>query len=149
MADHFSSFDSDRIVGAIAAAEKKSSGEIRVHVTRRVPENLEERALRRFELLGMTKTAGRNGVLVYIAPRARKFRVLGDVAIHEKCGPGFWQEVAEGMEESFRLGEFTEGVVRCVERIGDVLARHFPRLAEDRDELPDTIDEEAETDPPK
>ena len=57
MTNYFSQFDSDRIVAAIAEAEKKSSGEIRVHVTRRIPENLEERALRRFELLGMTKTA--------------------------------------------------------------------------------------------
>lgn len=149
MTDYFSKFDSDRIVAAIAEAEKNSSGEVRVHVTRRIPENLEERALRRFELLGMTKTAGRNGVLIYIAPRAHKFRILGDVAIHEKCGPGFWQEVAHGMEESFRRGEFTEGVVRCVERVGEVLARHFPRVSDDRDELSNAIDEEPETEHPK
>ncbi len=149
MANHFSKFDSDRIVAAIAAAEKKSSGEVRVHVTRRIPENLEERALRRFELLGMTKTASRNGVLVYIAPRARQFRILGDVAIHEKCGPEFWQEVAHGMEESFRRGEFTEGVVRCVERVGEVLGRDFPRLSEDADELSNAIDEEPDSEHPK
>ena len=149
MANYFSKFDSDRIVSAIAEAEKKSSGEVRVHVTLRVPDNLEERAFRRFELLGMTKTAERNGVLVYIAPRARQFRILGDVAIHEKCGPEFWQEVAHGMEESFRQGEFTEGVVRCVGRVGEVLARHFPRLAGDRDELTNAIDEETETEQPK
>ncbi len=149
MTNHFSRFDSDRIVAAIAAAEKKSSGEVRVHVTRRIPENLEERALRRFELLGMTKTAGRNGVLVYIAPRAHQFRILGDVAIHEKCGPEFWQDVAHGMEESFRRGEFTEGVVRCVERVGEVLGRHFPRLSEDADELSNAIDEEPDSERPK
>ena len=80
MASLFSQFDSDRIVAAIAAAEKKSSGEIRVHVTRRIPKNLEERALRRFHLLGMTKTAERNGVLVYIAPRARQFRAATALA---------------------------------------------------------------------
>jgi uncharacterized membrane protein len=142
MASLFSQFDSDRIVEAIAAAEAKSSGEIRVHVTRRVPKNLEERALRRFHLLGMAKTAERNGVLLYIAPRARQFRILGDVAIHEKCGEGFWKEVAAAMEEAFRRGELTEGVVKGVERVGEVLARHFPRRTGDRNELPNTIDEE-------
>ena len=142
MANVFSKFDSDRIVAAIAAAEKKTSGEVRVHVTRRVPKDLEERALRRFHLLGMTKTAERNGVLIYIAPRARRFRILGDAAIHERCGADFWKEVASAMEESFRRGALTEGVVRGVERVGEVLARHFPRLAGDRDELPNTIDEE-------
>ncbi len=142
MASYFSQFDSDRIVEAIGAAEAKSSAEIRVHVTRRVPKNLEERALRRFHLLGMTNTAQRNGVLLYIAPRAHRFRVLGDVAIHEKCGPEFWTEVAAAMEEHFRKGSFTEGVLEGVRRVGEALEKHFPRRKEDGDELPNTIDEE-------
>ena len=140
---HFlSRLDHDRIVAAISEAEKKSSGEIRVHVTRRKPADLEARARRRFEKLGMTNTRHRSGVLIYIAPRARQFRVLGDTAIHEKCGAPFWTEVASAMEASFRKGEFTEGVVRGVERVGEVLGRHFPRKSGDRNELPNEIDEE-------
>lgn len=142
MASFFSRFDSERIVDAIAAAEAKTSAEIRVHVTRRVPKDLEERALRRFHKLGMANTAVRNGVLVYIAPRARQFRILGDVAIHEKCGAEFWKEVAADMEGHFRKGEFTEGVVAGVQRLGEVLARHFPRAHEDQNELSNEIDEE-------
>lgn len=142
MASFFSKLDNDRIVAAIAEAEEKSSGEIRIHVTRRRPEDLEARARRRFELLGMTKTAERNGVLFYIAPTVRRFQILGDAGIHEKCGPDFWKEVASEMEDSFRRGEFTEGIVRGIEHVGEVLARNFPRSATDRDELPDTIDEE-------
>ena len=46
------------------------------------------------------------------------------------------------MEASFRKGEFTEGVVAGVERVGQVLARHFPRKTEDRNELPNEIDDE-------
>jgi len=140
MANAFAQFDSDRIVAAIAAAEKQTSGEIRVHVTRRMPKDIEERAVRRFHLLGMTKTAERNGVLIYLAPRARRFRILGDTAIHEKCGEDFWKEVAAAMEAHFRKGELTEGVVAGIERVGAVLARHFPRGEKDKNELPDTID---------
>ncbi len=142
MASYFSEFDSDRIVQAIASAEGRTSAEIRVHVTRRKPKDLEERALRRFHLLGMTKTAARNGVLIYIAPRAHRFRVLGDVAIHEKAGPEFWTAVAAGMEERFRKGEFTDGVLDAIGRVAEALTRHFPRKDHDRDELPNTIDEE-------
>lgn len=139
----FSKLDNDRIVAAIADAERKSSGEIRVHVTGRKPENLEERARRRFELLGMTKTADRNGVLLYIAPAVRRFQILGDSGIHEKCGPDFWTEVASELEERFRRGEFTEGIVQGVGKVGEILARHFPRSAADKDELPDSVDEES------
>jgi uncharacterized membrane protein len=142
MAGFFSQLDSERIVGAIAEAERKSSGEIRVHVTRRSPADLEARARRRFELLGMTKTAERNGVLFYIAPALRRFQILGDIGIHEKCGEEFWKETAHGMEEHFRKGEFTEGIVRGIEHVGELLARYFPRQAGDRDELPNVIDEE-------
>lgn len=138
----FSKLDNDRIVAAIARAERKSSGEIRVHVTGRKPEDLEARARHRFELLGMTKTAERNGVLLYIAPAVRRFQILGDAGIHEKAGPDFWHEVASEMEEKFRRGEFTEGIVMGVEKVGEILARHFPRAKADRDELPNRIDEE-------
>ena len=136
----FSNFDSDRIVAAIAAAEKTTSGEIRVHVTRRKPDDIDARARLRFEKLGMTRTKGRNGVLVYVAPRARKFRVIGDTAIHEKVGDAFWLAVAAEMEARFRKGEFTEGVIAAVAKVGEVLAAHFPPLPGDVNELPDSID---------
>ncbi len=140
---HFlSRLDHDRIVAAIADAEKKSSGEIRVHITRHKPGNLEERAKRRFELLGMTRTAHRNGVLIYIAPKLRRFQILGDSGIHEKCGDDFWKETAAELEEHFRRGEFTEGLVLGIAKVGDVLAAHFPREASDVNELPDEVTED-------
>ena len=142
MASFFSRLDSERIVGAIAAAEKRSSGEIRVHVTRRKPDDLAARAARRFHLLGMAGTRERNGVLIYIAPAVRQFRILGDVAIHAKCGEAFWTEVAAVLEGHFRKGEFTDGVVAGVERVGEVLARHFPREPSDRNELPNKVTED-------
>lgn len=142
MRHFFSKLDSDRIVEAIAAAEKKSSGEIRVHVTRRKPDNLEERARRRFELLGMTKTAERNGVLIYIAPKLRRFQILGDTGIHEKCGDDFWKATTAEMETHFRREAFTEGILHGIAKIGDLLAEHFPRKAADANELPDEVTED-------
>ncbi len=142
MRHFFSKLDSDRIVEAIAEAEKKSSGQVRVHVTHRKPENLEQRAERRFEKLGMTRTAHRNGVLIYIAPKLRRFRILGDTGVHEKCGDEFWKETAAEMEEHFRRGEFTEGVVKGVQKAGDLLALHFPLAASDVNELPDEVTED-------
>ena len=140
---HFlSKLESDRIVKAIAEAEKKSSGEIRVHVTRHKPDNVEERARRRFELLGMTKTALRNGVLIYIAPNVRRFQILGDSGIHEKLGDSFWKETAAEIEAHFRRGDFTDGIVAGVAKVGEVLAVHFPRAAGDVNELPDEVTED-------
>ncbi len=137
-----SKLDHDRIVAAIGAAESRTSGQIRVHVTHRRPRDLEARARHRFERLGMTRTARRNGVLLYIAPMLRRFQILGDDGIHEKCGDDFWRATAGEMEERFRRGEFTEGIVRGVEKIGEVLAAHFPREAAGENELPDEVTED-------
>jgi uncharacterized membrane protein len=138
----FSALDSGRVVAAIGRAEKGTSGEIRVHVTRREPENLEASARERFARLGMTKTAERKGVLFYIAPRVQKFQILGDTGVHEKCGDAFWKETAAEMENRFRKGEFTEGVIAGIEKIGEVLKAHFPHGRKDRNELPDEVTED-------
>ena len=140
---HFlSRLDHARIVAAIRDAESRTTGEVRVHVTRRKPLDIETAARARFEKLGMAKTAERNGVLFYICPNQRRFRILGDAGIHEKCGDAFWQEVAAAMEESFRRGHFTDGLAAGIAKVGHVLAREFPRRAGDANELPDDVTED-------
>jgi|SRR5215813_1515713 len=137
-----SQLDHDRITAAIGESEKATSGQIRVHVTRRRPTDLEARAQRRFEKLGMTRTRHRNGVLIYIAPNIRRFQILGDSGVHEKCGDDFWKETATQMQDHFRRGAFTDGIVHGVEKVGRVLAEHFPKEAGDTNELPDEVTED-------
>jgi uncharacterized membrane protein len=140
---HFlSKLDHDRIVGGIREAEGKTSGEIRVHVTRRKPADLEAAARTRFAKLGMTKTVERNGVLFYICPNLRRFQIVGDTGVHEKCGDEFWKGVASVMEEKFRQGHFTDGVLLGIATVGEVLALHFPNRPEKKNELPDEVTED-------
>lgn len=133
----------ERIVAAIRAAEARSRGEIRVHVSRGAIGDVQKAAAKQFERLGMTATRERNGVLIFVAPESQRFAVIGDSGIHEKCGPDFWSGVAAAMEKDFREGRFAEGLVKGVESAGEELARHFPRVegASDVDELPDDVTE--------
>ena len=132
--------DHDRILAAIGEAESRSRGEVRVHVTNQKPADVEKAAAAQFERLGMTATAPRNGVLIYVAPVVQQFAVIGDLAIHERGGPGFWAAIAQAMEEDFRAGRFTDGIVKGVARAGDALATHFPRTDKpDTDELSNTV----------
>ncbi len=133
--------DDQSVVAAIAAAEQRTSGEIRVVVSHAGTEEPVLAAQKQFERLGMTKTAARNGVLILVAPSSRNFAVIGDQGVHEKCGDAFWQELASAMSERFKAGEFTEGLVLGIERAGALLAQHFPRQPDDRNELPDTIEQ--------
>jgi len=133
--------DHPRVVAAIGEAERQTSGEIRVVVSRRKIADPVAEAKKQFERLGMTKTRERNGVLILLAPRSRTFAVIGDTAVHEKCGDAFWTELAAAMTEYFKRGDFTAGLVHGIERAGALLAGHFPRRADDRNQLPDDVEE--------
>ena len=133
-------FDDARIVEAIKDAESQTSGEIRVFVTyRRRKASIMDRAAARFEKLGMTATRDRNAVLLYFAPEERGFAIVGDTGIHEKCAAGFWEEIVRELGRQFSQGVFTEAVVDVIRKTGNVLALHFPRRPDDKDELPNTV----------
>jgi len=128
-----------RIVAAIREAERKTSAEIRVFISRKQVEEPVAAAQAAFVTLGMNQTAARNGVLIFVAPRAHKFAVIGDEGIHSKCGNEFWQKLADSIAGHFRKSEFTNGIIHGISKAGELLAAHFPRQPDDRNELPDEI----------
>jgi len=138
--DFLAQLDHDRIVGAIQSAEMQTSGEIRIHVQRRAGPNIRMFAEKTFERLGMTKTALRNGVLLFIATEPSQFVILGDSGINDKVPPRFWDEIAAKLTVRFKNGEFTDGIVEAITAAGDHLRQFFPRRAGDVNELPDAID---------
>jgi uncharacterized membrane protein len=87
----------------------------------------------------MDKTRERNGVLIFVAPRARKFAVIGDAGVHARCGDSFWTELAGEMTGHFRRADFTSGIVHGIRKAGQLLAQHFPHKPDDRNELPDNV----------
>ncbi|MGI8436253.1 MAG: TPM domain-containing protein [Chthoniobacterales bacterium] len=132
--------DHKRISDAIAEAELRTSGEIRVYVHRG---SLEGDALplaqQKFQELGMEKTAARNAVLILVAPRAQKFAVIGDEGVHQKCGAEFWEQLVAEMRTHFKSENFTEAILHGIRSTGELLARFFARENNDRDELPNDV----------
>ncbi len=132
----------ERIHAAIHAAEQKTSGEIRVMISHRTAPDPVAAAREAFLRLGMQQTKERNAVLLFVAPRSRTFAVIGDEAVHARCGDEFWRELAAAMTGYFKRGEFTDGLIHGIARAGDLLAAHFPRAPDDRNELPDDVIED-------
>lgn len=133
--------DHDRIVAAIRTAESRTSGQIRIYIQRG---NLKggpvAPARKQFEQLGMHKTRAHNAVLIYVAPRSRKFAVIGDQGIHERCGDALWQTVVAKMTDHFKGERFTEAIVEAVQDLGEVLSVQFPATTEgQKNELPDDV----------
>jgi uncharacterized membrane protein len=134
-----SQLDDQRILAAIEKAERGSSGEIRVYVSEKQVDDVLSEAKVHFLRLGMEKTRARNAVLIYIAPRSRNFAIIGDVGVHEKCGDNLWREIAAQVEGGLRQERYTDALIVAIEQVGAVLAAHFPRQPDDRNELPDDI----------
>jgi uncharacterized membrane protein len=130
----------DDIVAAIHAAEEKTSGEIRVFVSHKQVEDAVATATHQFHKLGMTNTRHRNGVLIFVAPKARKFAVIGDEAVHSQCGEVFWRELAAEMTGYFKQSDFTQGIIHGVRKAGELLAQHFQPGPDDANELPDKVE---------
>ena len=135
------SIDSEQVKTAITHAEDQTSGEIVVSVAPFFWGSVEKAARLAFVRLGVTQTKARNGVLFFIVPSRRSFAVLGDQGIHEKVGQEFWNDVAAHLTESFREGNYTEGLVRGIAEVGRQLAAHFPYdPSTDVNELSDDVD---------
>lgn len=135
----FSKSEKEKIVAAIREAEKNTSGEIRVYLGSKAKGDVFGHAKRVFQKIGMTRTAQRNGVLIFLAVRDKKFAVLGDTGINEKVPEGFWDDVAEILRRHFKESKFAEGIAEAVLRIGVKLREFFPYQAGDKNELSDTV----------
>lgn len=130
----------DRIVHAIREAEAKTSGEIRVFIQRgKLNADPLVAAQRKFHRLRMHRTRDHNAVLIFVAPRAHKFAVIGDKAVHEKCGEQFWQRVVDQMRAHFQNEKFSDAIVEGIGEVGSLLAAHFPKRSTSSNELPDEI----------
>lgn len=134
--------DRNRIVDAIGAAEKMTSGEIRVHIQPRSYGEIRVVAEKTFERLGMTKTAARNGVLLFIACEEQNFVILGDSGIDARVPANFWNDIASNLNHRFRHGEFTDGIVDAIHSAGVELRTYFPRKDDDVNELTNEINVE-------
>ncbi len=135
----FSEKEREDIIKAIQMAEKQTSGEIRLHLEKKAKKDIYNHAIKVFKKIGMHKTAEKNGVLIYLATADRKFVILGDQGINEVVPGNFWSDVATLMSESFKKGDFTEGICKGVTLIGQKLQTMFPYEKGDINELTDDI----------
>ena len=127
------------VVDAVRLAEKRTSGEIRIHIDGECEGNPMERAEEVFGKLGLHRTELRNGILIYLACNTKVFAIIGDKGINDLVPEHFWEDVIEVMGREFREGRFTEGLVQAVLKAGEKLQEYFPHQSDDVNEQPDEI----------
>jgi len=88
--------------------------------------------------LGISRTSGRNGVLVYVSLFERRCVVLTDIGIDPSaCGPGF-ATANSNLEEAVKRRDLN-AFQQALESLGPVLCVAHPRSEDDVNELPDEV----------
>jgi len=131
------------IEAAITATERLHSGEIRVVLeTRLDADDLwrgttpRERAIALFAQHRVWDTELDNGVLIYVLMADRDVEIVADRGFNGRVTAQQWDEVCRTIEGGFRRGDFVPGLQAGIAAAGELIARHYPWQASDRNELP-------------
>lgn len=106
---------------------------------RRLVHAVRDRAVRAFFEKELHHTRQQNGVLIFISLLERKVWILGDRGIHDKIPAHVWNGLARELSAGIREGRACESLCTVVARCGELLAGHFPKTPDDRNELPDDV----------
>jgi putative membrane protein len=96
-------------------------------------------AMTQFRARGLTATAGRTGVLLYLDEAEHVAEVIADEGVFACVGPEDWAETIAALTAGIKAGRAADGMVAAIARAGAVLARHLPPSADDVNELPDAL----------
>lgn len=131
--------EENEIVQAILAAERNTSGEIRVHIENHTDKQPLERAQEVFYQLGMNNTTLQNGVLFYVGVQDHTFAIIGDKGINDLVEENFWDKTKDIVVSHFKNGQFKQGLVEGILKAGEKLKVLFPSSDNNQDELPNEI----------
>lgn len=137
--DFLTESQEQQIIKAIEQAEKKTSGEVRVHIEHECKTEPLERAAYIFHELGMDQTNLQNGVLIYVASEDHKAAVYAGKGIYNQVESHFWNDVLEILLNHFKKGEHEQGIEEAVRKTGNKLTELFPYKRADVDELSNDI----------
>lgn len=131
--------DEALLVEAIHELETRTSAEIRLCVTYKFIWRPERFAWRMFERIGMRNTRDRNGALIVMMARMKKVVIIGDSGFHAVVPSNYWREAVVSMIREMHEAGPLEAMREGLRRLGDTLSVHWPRGADDVNELSDEI----------
>lgn len=97
------------------------------------------RAIAIFQAAAAGRTAGKTGILIYLSLAERRAEIIADEAILKITDDHTWGEAMHALLEEVREGKVAEGICAAIDRIGVLLSEHFPRSADDCNEIPDRL----------
>ncbi len=96
-----------------------------------------DRAIELFSQMRIWDTEHNNGLLIYLMLADRAVEIVADRGIHAKVSAHEWKAVCRQMEAAFGRADYEAGVVAGVGAVAQHLARHFPAVGANLNELAD------------
>jgi len=97
------------------------------------------RAIMLFRTGTEQRTLSKTGVLLYLSLAEHRAEIVADAAIHARAPQEAWGEAMAALVSAMRDKRPGDGMAAAIERIGAVLATHFPHTGTDPNELPDRL----------
>jgi uncharacterized membrane protein len=125
--DFHNQIDQTRLIAALADVERQSAGKVYVYVSHRPITDALAQAHKRFAKLGLHHPHDhRASALIYLAPHTNKFAIVGNRAVHERCGEAFWKQLADKLSVDLKAGDITAALLNTVASLKAALVEHFP-----------------------
>ena len=140
----FTDDDFLRISETIKKNEKTTAGEIRVAIKDDITffgkNDIRKLAEEEFFRLGMNNTRDKTGILIYVNLLQRQFYILADSGINAKVEQSVWDDIRNEIQNEFKLGHYTEGIIYGINEVGKILTNHFPIKPDDVNELTNKVE---------
>ena len=96
-------------------------------------------ALASFSEHGLHYTREHTGILILVSLLEHRVEVLADRGINAKVERDTWQEIVGILTMGIKSGKAADAFCKAIERCGEILATHFPRAEDDKNELPNRL----------
>jgi putative membrane protein len=96
-------------------------------------------AREQFYVQGLHHTRDRTGVLIFVSVAEHYVEIIADKGINDKVAADEWEHIVGHFVNRLKGRKIARGFIGAVDACGRVLARHFPRAADDVDELPNHL----------
>lgn len=101
----------------------------------------QDNARRQFLARNIHRTTGRNGVLIFVSLAERYAEIIADAALDARVDTAVWQDAVEALTAAAADDRLTDGLCAAVDRVGAVLAEHFPAAGRAVNATPDHVAE--------
>lgn len=98
-----------------------------------------DKAIELFKVGAERRTMGLTGILIYLSMAEHRAEIVADEAIAQVTEPETWGEAMAALIIEVKQGHPGQGMANAVEKVGVVLAGHFPKTDANPNELPDRL----------